>query len=337
MLATLPKLADRAFIIGFFLPSLLFALVLLALFGNYLPPDAVGKLILEKEFAGAVLFGVVVWVLGLVMLVLNLWLYRILEGYLPPLKWRTHRRDAYIAAHRVAKAEALTLRARWSLEGDRFPAADYARYAELSQLLGSSPAEESDFLPTAFGNAIKAFEVYPREVYGADGVPLWLHLGAVAPKEMMEQASLARAQVDFMVNACFFALALALCAAFRLIDDTMWAKLASGLVAADWRAAACSVAWIQLLWIAGALAAAHLFYRLAVLLVPAWGDIVKATFDVSLPELANKLGFALPIYDEGRRAFWTSFSQMVTLRKDVDGQPIFRAGRWPRAGGGSGG
>lgn len=332
MLATLPKLADRSFIIGFLLPSLLFALVLLLQFNDYAGAGPMLKGMLDEDVAGAVLFGIAVWVLGLVMMVLNLWLYRMLEGYLPPLGWFGKCRARHVAAHRKAREDAWALRERWSREGDAFPPADITRYTELMRRIARSPAEESDFLPTAFGNAIKAFETYPREVYGADGVPLRLHLGAVAPKEMMEQANLARAQVDFMVNACFFALAIGLGAVWRLFDDTGWGALVAALGARQLGNAGAALAWGQLVWIAGAALASWLFYRLAVLLVPAWGDMVKAIFDVALPDLAKKLGFALPIYEEGRREFWTSFSQMVTLRKDLDGQPIFRAGRWPKAG-----
>jgi hypothetical protein len=46
----------------------------------------------------------------------------------------------------------------------------------LIELVVQFPSEQRLILPTRFGNAIRAFEDYSRQVYGADGIPLWIHL-----------------------------------------------------------------------------------------------------------------------------------------------------------------
>jgi hypothetical protein len=88
---------------------------------------------------------------------------------------------------------------------------DIIKYDELVSQLAELPPEPRDALPTRFGNSIRAFELYPREAYGADEVPLWLRVAALAPKDLLETVADRRAQVDFMVNCSFFSFVLTLC------------------------------------------------------------------------------------------------------------------------------
>src|SRR5262245_48449272 len=177
MLSALPKLADRSFILGFFLPSLLFALAVLALFSDQ--PGA-SKLLANlgaKDPGSAVFVLVSVWVLGVVMLTLNHPLYRMLEGYGWP-RWlaelaRRRYRDRLVQGQR----ELRTLFRQWARDGGDFPKERIDRYRTLKiELAGALPSSAADVMPTAFGNAIKAFEVYPRDIYGADGPPVWPRL-----------------------------------------------------------------------------------------------------------------------------------------------------------------
>jgi hypothetical protein len=79
MLSTLPKLADRRFVIGFFLPALLFTLAGLKLFEGQPSVGELLKNVTTKDLPGAVFLLVGVWVLGVILLVLNHPLYRALE------------------------------------------------------------------------------------------------------------------------------------------------------------------------------------------------------------------------------------------------------------------
>ncbi len=117
----------------------------------------------------------------------------------------------------------MALRREWAVKRERFPRRSRQRYRDLLLELAQRPPKRSA-LPTAFGNAIKTFEMYPQEVYGADGVTLWLRIAGVAPKPLLEATTETRAQVDFMVNASFFSLVIALCAAARLRTGCLGAK-----------------------------------------------------------------------------------------------------------------
>src|SRR5271155_3170324 len=51
-----------------------------------------------------------------------------------------------------------------------------------------------------FGNIIRAFEVYPRQVYEADSGNIWPRLASVMSKDFSALQDDARAQVDFFVR-----------------------------------------------------------------------------------------------------------------------------------------
>src|ERR1700730_3824277 len=86
MLSSLPKLADRAFILGEFLPSLLFAVALLFLFHDQQLPKALIEAVINKELGVAGYLLLTVWAGAVLLLILNQPLYRFLEGYTFP-RW----------------------------------------------------------------------------------------------------------------------------------------------------------------------------------------------------------------------------------------------------------
>jgi len=184
-------------------------------------------------------------------------------------------------------------------------------------------------MSTRFGNAIEAFEMYPNDIYGADGVPMWLRLVTVLPKEFLAQIQDARNQIDFLINAGMFGAMFSAVALVAGLRRTHWVELASGRDASDMIA---KLAWPQ---ICAAIAAAFLswgFYRWAVTRVPAWGELVMAAFDCYLPALAIRLGYELPRESEKQREFWVTYGQMVVYRRDPEGDLPFNAALWTRAG-----
>ncbi|MBV9652990.1 MAG: hypothetical protein JOZ42_00355 [Acetobacteraceae bacterium] len=328
MLSTLPKLADRAFVVGFLLPSLLFTVGLLVLFSQMEQVLALLKPTKEENSTTAlVLLAVAVWLLAVLMQVLNHWLYRSLEGYLPPLSWRRRASMRYSIKTARMRKEALALGREWAAKGDRFPRQSRQRYrALLLRLAGRPPRRHA--LPTAFGNAIKTFETYPEETYGADGVRLWPHVAAVAPKPLVEATTETRAQVDFMVNMTFFSLLVAICGAAKTVCEVPWSDAMAAIRAHEIARALSFLPRDDVVWCLGTVAAGWCFYKLAVALIPAWGQAVKACFDVGLPALATQLGFTLPKTEAERRRFWQSFSQALIYRTNPDFTPMFSPEDW---------
>jgi hypothetical protein len=334
MLSSLPKLADRAFILGAFLPALLFAVVGLVLFNDqdfankWIDALTAKDAMTTKELGQAAYMLLAVWALGVLTLIFNHPLYRFLEGYTfprwlaVPLKNRNRRRL------RDSLLEIRRLHDKWAEQQDAFTAEERDRYRTLRlELVESMPSRESDVLPTRFGNAIKAFEVYPRDIYGADGIVIWLRLAAVIPKPFLDQIQDVRSQIDFLINCCFFSTMIALLGVGRAVYSGGWHDIDLHTVAGFY-AFISSIKKYWLLWAAGGAIAAHVFYRLAVTRVPAWGSAVMSAFDCYLPALATQLGFELPKEEAKRQEFWTTLSLQLINRREPDGTSPFQVGEW---------
>jgi len=59
---------------------------------------------------------------------------------------------------------------------------------------------------TSFGNAVRAFEDYPRVLYGFESINGWSRLNAVIPKSYQDILGNKRAMTDFWVNVWFVSL-----------------------------------------------------------------------------------------------------------------------------------
>lgn len=318
MLSVLPKLADRNFILGFFLPTVLFALVALALFSDLQNAQALVQQVLAKDFVAAAYAAFAVWVIAVALLTLNHPLYRLLEGYIFPRSFADALKRRKAARLQRQLDEIQTLYRRFKQEGDTFPDADRTRYEILKkETVASMPSSAGEVLPTDFGNAIRAFELYPRDVYGADGVYVWLRLATVVPASVVANVEDARTQVDFLINCCVFSVIVAALALGRVAHALYTQQIPNGHPVAAW-----------LLFAAGGLFAAWLFYRWAVTRVPAWGDWVRAAFDCYLPDLAKQIGYTLPDTDAQRVEFWRAFSRQLIYGRYPDGEPAFKVEDW---------
>jgi hypothetical protein len=301
MLSTLPKLADKTFIIGFFLPTLLFAVASLALFSDFSFVQQLLKAASSREIAGRLVFLLLaLWSLSILILITNHHQYQALEGY----RWP------------VCKFDFLKKR-----EKGRFTAA-YGRFEKLSHdlevagltypedlqherdqlrrsLVKNFPVNSNFLLPTRFGNAIRAFETYSQKVYGADAIPLWPHLSSVIPREFAASLDDARAQVNFLVNIGYFAGIIALASFVRV--------LVHGAIVKPPFLDLKTLAFISIS--VGAACICRMSYIFSLQRVYAWGVLVKAAFDCFLPALAERLGFVLPNSADQQRAFWVDVSQ----------------------------
>ena len=84
MLSSLPKLADRTFVLGAFLPTLLFAAVLVFLFPEEPFATTCITAAAGRDLGQAAFLLLAVWAVAVVISMLNYPLYRFLEGYTFP-------------------------------------------------------------------------------------------------------------------------------------------------------------------------------------------------------------------------------------------------------------
>jgi hypothetical protein len=155
------------------------------------------------------------------------------------------------------------------------------------------PDHDRWLLPTAFGNIIRAFEVYPRIMYGLESIQGWTRLLAVIPKEYRDLVDTAKAQTDFWVNLSFLS--------FLIIAEYIGISLYTHNL---------GMPFLPLV-AAGVTCGASYMARKA---AEEWGEWVKASFDVFLPELHAKLGFSPPETMEQEQEFWKGFSQAIIYR-----------------------
>jgi hypothetical protein len=344
MLSTLPKLADRTFILAFLVPSLLFVVALLLFFRDAAPANQWLADLLGKDLTTAAYTVALVWLLAVLLSAANTPIYRLLEGYIPSTPLHCLQRWFYRRRQRQDRSELAELYAQIQVarrSQTRVPDKVRARYRRLYRKVARMPPNESDILPTAFGNAIKVFETYPREVYGADSVKLWPRLLPVVSKDYATAVQDARSQVDFLVNVYALGRVFAVVALIACVRHTSWDAAWNALrnalpqhfdpgaiaraagVAATGGFALGDFIWFGAAWLIGCVA-----YWWAVATVPVWGDLVMAGFDCYLPKLAEQLGYQLPRNHVRRRHFWEAFSHQAFYRNFPDGSPAFKAEDW---------
>jgi hypothetical protein len=319
MFASLPKILDKHFVIGFFFPALLALFASSYAFPGWVILSPLHKLAAsEKSLADITYILLSVWMLSVLLVAANYSQYRALEGYLPPIRWISVLRWWHRRKFLELKEQYDILWREWQNAvdaGEKFLPDKQRTISKLqAHILAKYPASLDDeasiqeILPTSFGNAIRAFEVYPAKVYGVDTIPIWTRLFSVVPKDFMLLIDDARCQVDLFVNLAylstiisFLALAYAIKSAFTLGGQTGHFVIV----------AICGFA------------VAHLAYRWATTRVILWGELVKSAFDCYLPALIKQFGYSTSLRENHRREFWSDINEMVLYRQPVP------AGRWP--------
>ena len=308
MLASVSKLVDKPFIVGFILPVLLGAFALLALMRDLEPFRATYASILQpKGFTELTIAVLLLWVFAVMLLLLNTLLFRSLEGYfavLPRKRWNAKKQAAY-------SEDNQQLRLLWTQRDPAKPATDRAYYDAFRAFRLDWPPKAL-VLPTRFGNVIRAFEAYPETVYGIDAIYGWLRLQAVISKEFEILVEDAHAQVSFFVNIWFFSLAFSVIAGGQFVIRICEALLSHQptTIVASWGYLVASVIGVLATWLA---------YELAVQRARAWGGLIRSAFDVFLPELAKKMGYTLPSDAQKRRRFWQDITSSFHYSRPMPG------------------
>jgi hypothetical protein len=295
MLASVSKLVDKPFVVGFIIPVLLGVFAILALIRDLKPFKEIYNSVIElKGFTELTIAVLLLWVLAVLLLLLNHLLFRILEGYFGPFAWswwRARKRNQY--SEELGRLEALH-------EAMTNPAArreaKRAYYDALWRFHHDWPSNPGAVLPTRFGNVVRAFETYPDTLYGIDAIPGWVRLQGVMSKDFEALLEDAHAQVSSFVNICFLSLMFAIVAGVRFVlrcYETL-PDLTTALHA-SWGYFAAFVIAPIISWLA---------YLAAVERAGAWGDLVRSAFDLYLPELAKKMGYTVPSEWADRRRFW---------------------------------
>lgn len=315
MLSGLPKLLGKNFIIGYLLPATLFMWLLsamLAAFDIQAPALVIPTADNLAELVKLIETSFFVILLSIFLLAFNQRLDRLLQGYSHVMKFlgeaRAKRQFSRDIAPVLAEMKKIDEANRLS---DKRVHSDMEGFVEkLGKAARDYPDEEKWVLPTRFGNVSRATEVYPRVVYGLDGVPAWPHLLMLISKEVDEQLKDRRSIIDFLMNT--FVLSAVLAAAYLALA-----------------AVNCSLSapWIPLLLLASVL----FTWKSLPLAALEWGYTARAVYDLYRPDLAKKLGLKLPPTAEAEFLFWQQVSRTMIFRS----HDSFRSNNeWRQPGGG---
>lgn len=315
MLAALPNIGDRNFFVGHLIPAAVGAFILAWLFPDLTLLAPLRNLNLTFEKLDELVYvAIFILIVAGTLMMLNLTLYRILEGYVFPLSKLRFLRERHIGRFSRISEELVALKTRSALNES-----ELKRLVRLSHELSQFyPPDKSYILPSKFGNAIRAFELYSKTTYGADSIPVWIRLASVLPKEYIAHIDSSRANVDAQVNLFFIfsvlAFASLLDAAFSAPWGGSWRHLSSYTEAASSAAAAGTLVFF-----------AFVAYRGAISSALTWGEFVKSAFDCYLGSLCQKLGFEVPETAASRKLFWEDFSRMALYGVPMDDWPVTKS------------
>jgi hypothetical protein len=302
MFSELPKLFDRNFAMAFLLPFVVFfwlAVEILYLFG--LSINLVSFVQVDLVVRTVIVF-LVAWLGGILLLVTNQGLYRFLEGYgaWNPLRFfkKVEERRFRHLNDRIDELDEKFINAL-DRNSDIPPEEKKERAGHMLEFAKRFPHKAEYLLPTPFGNTIRAFEVYSTVMYGLEAIDGWSRLLAVTPKDYRELIDNAKTDVDFWINVGFLSVLLLLEYSFLAI----W----FGILPAWWM--------LIILLVSSVLAP-----RFARSSAVAWGDYIKAAFDMFRSQMREALLFVRPGNRQEESAQWTGFSQAIVFRS-LDSMP----------------
>lgn len=285
-------ICDKNFIIGYLTPSIIFVSIAILLVALFFPQVGINSLdesnlhnISESNagIEGYVYFSlterfqniweehilaliIAIWIVSVLLRSINLHMVRFLEGYglLQKSPLQNIHLDKFDKL--MAKIECL------SEEYDRGKgdAETTQKYMELMNKYRTEyPSNREYVLPTSFGNIIRSFEVYSKEVYGLDAIPVWTRIIQFSTSEHRKCINDDKAQVDFAVNIYYLMILLTVqYLSFTFVTFSI------------------PLFWIPLI----TLLFAWLSYNLALTSAKVWGENVKSVFDLYRYDLLLQMG-----------------------------------------------
>jgi hypothetical protein len=311
MFGGLPKLFDRSFLIGFFLPAfLLFASGGANLVAFCHIDVEFSDLLAKADPLKATMFIVIIWLLSILLMAFNRPIIRLLEGYggsnpfriLLPLQQENFKTKA--EPHLRKLKNVLDARRKGLPESDEF--------SELSvwQAVNNYPEELKLVLPTRLGNVMRAYERYSDVVYGIEAIVVWPRLIMIIPEQARERIRDAEALFHFAINMLFMG-TFTLFTSGAMIINSLYQGGVSGL--------ADKKLWlIILVLVLGAFFASFSWWVLLPDAARQRGEQVKSTFDLYRSTLAEALGFQLPATESEERRMWRLVSRRMLLRVSGD-------------------
>ena len=307
MFGGLPKLFDRSFFIGFFLPAtLLFsglaASVLIFVDIN----DKARNFFLEKNVFGATLVIVLIWLIAILLMAINRPIIRLLEGYGRRNPFRLflpmHKKEfEQQILPRLGKLEKIIYARK---RGVKEPDQEENFRLLLWEAVNTYPESADLVLSTRLGNVMRAYERYPVVVYGIEAIVLWPRLAMILPEEVRNRIREGEALFHFAVNVLFTGVTTLL--VYVVLAANAFPVRGISSFGDSWPIVLISAfsAWFGHWLLPGA--------------ARQRGEQVKSVFDLYRGTLAEHLGFQLPRTEQAERKMWELISRRMTFRISED-------------------
>lgn len=342
------------FLTAAFVPSLWFVISFELLFSR-LDPAGPASIIAPPQslLEDSLITLVFTLVIGLTLMGLNTFLYKLLEGYyvlgkLSPL-WRRQlrkyhkRQQAYEARERLEK-HLLTL-----VETEQDEERRQRRSEQLNELQRVNrdlkaafkqdyPSRVNAILPTRFGNILKSAELYANENYAIDSVTMWPRLIHVIAPQYYRKLDDSNNGLAFTINCMVLAFTLSvLCLSawgYRAYQDNSATSLATaqalqvvGSSADSGQAAAAIGPGAReeetrtplpnpLLYLGGAVFFAGVgwfFYNASLPAARQYGNLFRSAFDLFRFNLLAQLHLPLPENETEEYEIWNLLSGFMAL------------------------
>jgi hypothetical protein len=199
----------KSFVLGAFLPAVVFMILNVILVVPFLPPElALAEYLkdYDKEWqAVAALFAAIL--VSSLLYNLNIPLIRFYEGYLFEDSWLGRKmRQRHVRKLTQMDEEIKDLRERYGnmQPGDADRSEVWREFGLTSaERRVRFPSSEEFVTPTRLGNVIAAFEHYSYAQYGMDSVTLWPRLVSKFDAAYAGVIDDAKTSLDFFVNSSF--------------------------------------------------------------------------------------------------------------------------------------
>jgi len=300
---------SKALILGTFMPTVLFVLLVRLLVGPLIPFNIAlfnPLETLDPQWRALALLFIMIILTGL-LYNLNRSIIRFYEGY--PWqqswfgKWRTRHYQAQLeaAAARKAGLDMLLSSLDENTHSDYDTLLSYWNRI-LHQLNEQLPKRKELILPTRLGNVMRSYEYYPFHQYGMDAIVFWPRLIAMIDEQCSAAIDDAKSSFDFMINCSALSALLALLLlGVELLFPT---RLAQPIHWQLW------LPWLLAISVFAGLA--WLFYQGAIISAAARGEVIKGAFDLYRCKLLEQLGYERKLTTRiAERAIWSAITDQI--------------------------
>lgn len=306
------------FILGTFVPVVVFV-ILFQVFVTPLLPNQL-RLLLPLETIGTPWQVVDVSFLALVFSALlynvNIPIIRFYEGYPWEKSWIGKKKKRYYQAQLNTTDSRRRRMLRLQMElATANSSTNFNFEEEINQNLNEDAlnivnkfSSMNYVLPTRLGNTIRSFEFYPYYQYRIDSITLWPRLIAKIDKDYAAAIDAAKASFDFMINSSFLSALLTLallCVALVYPSQVVVPQF-----------------WF---WLSGIIIFAiltYLFYLASIGQASAWGDTIKAAFDLYRADLLKQLGYKRTLVSlQDEQQLWDKISLQMIYGQFYTEQP----------------